>query len=360
MPVDILFNTAPELHLITATELIRSSKDQSSDEERLKALKFLRYQAAAHQDIEAKTKLCTIYAAQDDAVQNVTPDEREVEMWSQSVFDKQLSEALASCAEYLVSNDTHPITTSTIDLILSGASSSSKENTHVNYLAGLLLIKGIGVSRDLEKGKALLELAAEAGCGEAAYELGRVCGDRYSFSLDDPPKSLHWYERAVALGETKAYVDLAYLSFNGQGEEGTDGRGTTTLSSSAALEYAKRGAEETKDRFCQYILGHLASTPEEAITWLTESAQQDFALAIEELASIYMKKQDYQEAMKWSTKGSDIPFCQTALGDMFRNGWGVARDYQRAFQYYQTAASQPEAPNHYAQYMLGEMQVPER
>lgn len=344
MTVETLFNTAPELHLISATEVIHSTAQQSSREQRLQALQFLRYQATAHGDIEAKTKLCTIYSQSSHAM---AANEREADMWAQSVFDKQLSDALTSCAEYLAHHE--PLSDNTVDVILQGSSHGG--GTQVAYLAGLLLTRGIGVDRDRTRGMALLEQAAEEQ-GEAAYELGRLYGDRYTDSLNDISKSIAWYERAVALGQTKAYVDLAYGYYNHNNDNDKE-------RIAAATRYATLGAEQSNDRFCQYILGHLAAVEEDntdkAIEWLTQSAQQDFAVAIEELASIYMKKQAYKDALHWCTKGSDIPFCQTALGDMYRNGWGVDRDYQKAFQYYQTAASQPEAPNHYAQHMLGEM-----
>ncbi|KAI9485023.1 hypothetical protein BDB00DRAFT_878128 [Zychaea mexicana] len=343
-----LFNGAPELHLTTATELIQSPSGKNDRDDVLKALNFLRYEAIAHRDIEAKTKLCTIYSAKDSLNRHIQADEREAEMWSRSVFDKQLSDALYSCANYFTDQTTRT-STSTIDLILEGAKQLS--SGHVSYLAGLLLTKAIGVERDLNQGVALLQHASEQGLAEASYELGRVYGDRYSYSLHDTAKSMELYQRAVQLGDDRAYVDLAYAYY------------VDSNNLEKAFEYASEGAKLTNDRYCQYILGHLylgRNQGNEAIQWLAASAQQDFALAIEELAAAYFKgqagiKTNYDEVLRWCTKGSDIPYCQTALGDLFRNGWGVDRDYQRAFQYYQTAASQPEAPNLYAQHMLGEM-----
>ncbi|KAI7901446.1 uncharacterized protein BX663DRAFT_531864 [Cokeromyces recurvatus] len=68
-------------------------------------------------------------------------------------------------------------------------------------------------------------------------------------------------------------------------------------------------------------------------------------------------KQDYEKAYQCciSPSALHIPFCQARLGDMYRNGWGVARDFQKAFEYYQNAASQSNSPYPYAQHMLGEM-----
>jgi TPR repeat protein len=71
-------------------------------------------------------------------------------------------------------------------------------------------------------------------------------------------------------------------------------------------------------------------------------------------------KQDYEQAHFWCIKGDDLwpsglGYCQTCLGDMYREGLGVPRDILRSFEYYQKAASQQDAPQNYARYMLGEM-----
>ena len=351
----LLFNGVPELHLTTATEVIQSSSnDKNHNDDVLKALNYLRYEAIANRDIEAKTKLCTIYSAKEGFNSHVQPDEREAEMWSRSVFDKQLSDALYSCTTYFEEQKQETTTstsTSTIDLILEEA--KKEKNIHISYLAGLLLTKPIGMTtRDLDQGIQLLQHASNEKLREASYELGRIYGDRYSYSLHNTNESIKYYQRAVEQGEHRAYVDLAYAYY------------VDYNNLDKAFEYAVQGATLTQDRYCQYILGHLYLNKNqgiEAIEWLTASAQQDFALAIEELTAAYFKGQaagiqvNYDQVLHWSTKGSDIPYCQTALGDLYRNGWGVDRDYQKAFQYYQTAMSQPEAPNLYATHMLGEM-----
>ncbi|KAG0168711.1 hypothetical protein DFQ28_006264 [Apophysomyces sp. BC1034] len=344
-----LFDGTSELRLINATELIRKSTEDDSALA-LKALTFLRLRAT-QQDTEAKTKLSTIYA--EGSSPFIQKDQREADLWSRSVFDKQLSCALYACSADLADNADG---FSTMDLILEGAKA---RRPHLCYLVGLLLSKGIGLEQDIEEGIRYLQQAAEDGQADAAYELGRVYSDRYSYSKNNMAQSLLWYEKALEHGDTRALVDLAYGFYEGSPEVQKD--------DARAFRYAEMGAK-ANDKYCQYILGNLylkgRGTPEnaqEAIKWLATSVEQGFTLAIEDIATVYLRgsgnvEKNFERAYEWCKRGeSNITFCQTALGDIYRNGWSVQRNYQKAFEYYQTAASQPDAPHHYAQHMLGEM-----
>ncbi|KAF7721739.1 hypothetical protein EC973_004177 [Apophysomyces ossiformis] len=351
-----LLESASELRLVNATELIRKSTEDDASAA-LEALTFLRLRAT-QQDTEAKTKLSTIYA--EGSSPFIQKDQREADLWSRSVFDKQLASALAACSSDLEDVPHHDDTMhrfSTIDLILKGAAETRRP--HLCYLVGLLFSKGIGLEQDIDTGLRYLQQAAEEGHAEAAYELGRLYSDRYKYSKNNMAQSLYWYEKALAQGDQRALVDLAYGFYEGSAEVPKD--------DARAFNYASMGAQ-ARDKYCQYILGCLylkgRGTPEnaqEAIRWLAASVEQGFTLAIEDIATIYLRgsgnvKKDYAKALEWCTKGEqNITFCQSALGDMYRNGWGVERHYQKAFQYYQTAASQPDAPHPYAQHMLGEM-----
>ncbi|KAI9006659.1 hypothetical protein CLU79DRAFT_779603 [Phycomyces nitens] len=350
-----LFDHPSQLRLVNAAEQIRLS---TNAEMTLSALTFLRLKAM-QQDTEAKTKLSTIYAeGQKDVIEK---DQDEADMWSRSVFDKQLNQALALSTDDLITIGKQQPTNlalSTIGLIMTGAEQGVPT---LCYLAGLMLTKGIGHTPDIDQGLAFLERAGEQKQPDAAYELGRFYSDRYHYSRPDLKQSLYWYQRAFENGDTRALVDLAY-GFS-EGDLGHD----VPRDDDRAFRYAEQGAK-TDDKYCQYILGHLylkgrgvAQDSEKAVYWLSASADQGFAVALEEISAIYLKghgdvPKDYRLAHEWCLKGvSTTAYCQTSLGDIYRNGWGVQRDYQKAFQYYQTAAIQPDSPHHYAQHMLGEM-----
>ncbi|CAO3592011.1 unnamed protein product [Absidia cylindrospora] len=145
---------APELQLMNATDLLRSGQPDKTLT--LKALQFLRFKAMHKEDREAKMKLSILYS--DGLEQYIRQDQREATMWARSVYDKQLSGALAACACFLVdetiinNNNSEngggggidPF--STLELIFEG-SSEGKKAAPLSYLAGLLWIRVLGNKR---------------------------------------------------------------------------------------------------------------------------------------------------------------------------------------------------------------------
>ncbi|CAO3637738.1 unnamed protein product [Cunninghamella echinulata] len=268
------------------------------------------------------------------------------------------------------------------------------DTTPLFYLAGLLWMKGVGVEQDIQKSvSCFIEATINGNHKESAYELGRIYSDRYPHSLNQPQQSLIWFKKALEWGDQRALVDLAYGYFEGDDDQEeynnnnsnnnncenilerdqhqhqqykNNNKNNRVKKDELAFQYAQQGAL-AKDKYCQYILGYLylkgrgtVENAYEATEWLEQSAYQGFAEAIEELATIYLRghgnvAKNYEKAYSICMLGADhIAFCQATLGDLYRNAWGVDRDYQKAFQYYQKAASHHE-PYPYAQHMMGEM-----
>lgn len=360
-----LFESIPdELKLIHCINVFQTSSDAA---ENLEAMRYIRFKAC-HHDTEAKTKLSILFGKAEDEEEKednkdyplIKRDRAESELWARSVFDKQLSQALEKCA--VIFDETDDLsTTNFIDAMTRNMNRDGQEPL-LCYLAGLMHTKGVGFDQDLKKGIACLKFAATEGrIAEAGCELGRIYGDRYKYSLNEPAESIHWFHRAFECGSTQAVVDLAYGFFEGSEQVPKD--------DVRALRYAKDGAL-LNDKYCQYIVGHIylkgrggvEANAQEAVKYLNASASQGFAVALEEETSVYMYghgnvKQDYKKAYQCCMKSiaANIPFCQARLGDMYRNAWGVTQDFHKAFEYYQNAASQTDAPYPYAQHMLGEM-----
>ncbi|KAI9360197.1 hypothetical protein BD770DRAFT_385064 [Pilaira anomala] len=342
-----------ELRLIHCVDVLKSAILLSDS---LEALNYLRSKAC-HLDTEAKTKLSIIY--NEEGYAHIVQDLVESSIWSRSVFDKQLSSALKACAPIFATTD--DLSTANFINVMTANMNRDGQEPALCYLAGLLYSKGIGFEQNLKRGIALLKFAATEGkIAEAGCELGRIYGDRYKYSLNEASESIHWFHRAFECGSTQAVVDLAYGFFEGSVQVPKD--------DIRALRYAKDGAL-LNDKYCQYIVGHLylkgkgvELDAQEAIKYLSASANQGFAVALEEETSVYMYgqgnvKQDYKKAYQCCIQSIavNIPFCQARLGDMYRNAWGVGQDYHKAFEYYQNAASQSDTPYPYAQHMLGEM-----
>ncbi|CEI88998.1 hypothetical protein RMCBS344292_03373 [Rhizopus microsporus] len=345
----LLENMPDELKLIQCIDIIQTTNDLNTC---LQALNYLRGKATKHQDTEAKTKLSLLYT---EDHKYITKDSVEVIIWSRSVFDKQLSQALhQSSSAFTASRHT-----SGVQVIHEG----TENDPNLCYLAGLLFTKGIGFEQNLERGIALLKYAATNGkLGEAACELGRIYGDRYRYSYHQLADSVYWFERGFECGSNQAIVDLAYSFFEGSQDVPRD--------DARAFRYAKDGAL-SNDKYCQYIVGHMylkgrgvKEDAAEAMKWLDASAKQGFTVALEEQVAVYMHgagnvPKDYKKAYQCCTQSiaANIPYCQVCLGDMYRNGWGVEQDFHKAFEYYQNAAStqQSDIPYSHAQHMIGEM-----
>ncbi|KAJ8656689.1 hypothetical protein O0I10_007536 [Lichtheimia ornata] len=361
---------SPELHMLTAIQLITTTPllhpaFEKHDRITLKrqAIKYLRYEAAKG-NIEAKAKLITIFLDED------SPHQSEAEIWTRSIFDRRLSLALAACRQDMCEDGLEkPLLDTIFEL-------ADADTAQACFLAGLVLIDGIGVDHDVKQGVAYLRKAVNAGHSNARVELAAILSDIIKYpSIYDLQQSVTLYQTAVesttqprrlSAANIRAFTNLARLYYEG-GEK-------IPRDLDMAYKYARRVAEATGEQYCQYIVGDVLLTGnnqyvQEAIFWLTQSATQGFPLAIESLSRIYFFgiekeiKQDYEQAHEWCIRGDEIwpsglSFCQTCLGDMYRSGLGVPKDLLRSFEYYQKAASQRDVPQNYANYarfMLGEM-----
>ncbi|CAO3594309.1 unnamed protein product [Absidia cylindrospora] len=259
------------------------------------------------------------------------------------------------------------------------------------YLAGLLRLKGIGLQKDLQQAVEYFKKASELDHDGANYQLATIMEDHYNYpDFYDMEKSVALYEKMVAgkkkkktgsnsnsgstiapmnqglvtlsASDAKALTKLARVYYEGdhQGE---------SKNMEKAYHYARKVAESKGEKYCQFMVGDILlqqNDTQQSLFWLAQSGQQGFPLAIEALARVYFEgvppnvKQDYELAHEWCLKGDDIwpsglGYCQSRLGDMYRQGLGVPKDQMKSFEYYQKAASQQDSPQNYARYMLGEM-----
>ncbi|CEP16877.1 hypothetical protein [Parasitella parasitica] len=393
----LFLRTASELHLLTAVELINnvSTNNETNDAESIElakqALKYLRIKAAKG-DIEAKIKLSTILDRKD--LQVIQRDTKEATLWARSVFDRRLSASLAPCVSELITlteqdndnegndnNNNHTL----IERLIQRADhiQAEQDDTQLKkkrklmkamcYLVGILFLDGTGLEQDIPRGISYLAKASETGHEGAGIELAKILSDPYKYPKQyNIVKSLEIYEavaeRKNGGADARALTDLARVYY--------EGSETTPRDVEKAYKYARRIAESIGEQYCQFIVGDVLLHPpknssmkqdiQQAVFWLTQSSEQGFPLAIETLSRVYFEgsvkgiKKDYQQAHQWCLMGDDIwpsglGYCQTCLGDMYRQGLGVPKDLIKSFEYYQKAASQQDAPQNYARYMLGEM-----
>lgn len=335
-------------------------------------------------DVEAKIKLSTILDRKDSCIKK---DKEEATLWARSVFDRRLSTALAPCvAELMALSDNDSL----LEQLIHRTDALEQQNEvqsndkvmkkkkklqrSMCYLVGILFIDGTGIDQDISRGIQYLTRASNLSHEGAGIELAKILSDPYKYPTQyDMAKSLELYESVAerktgAISDSRALTDLARVYY--------EGSETIPRNIEKAYKYARRVAETIGEQYCQFIVGDvllnsssnasLKQDVQQAVFWLTQSGEQGFPLAIETLSKIYFEgkvkgmKTDYEQARQWCLMGDDIwpsglGYCQTCLGDMYRQGLGVPKDLFRSFEYYQKAASQQDAPQNYARYMLGEM-----
>lgn len=338
--------------------------------------------------MEAKIKLSTILDRRDLGTEAIKRDSQEATLWARSVFDRRLSAALAPCvSELIILTESESEGDGLLEKIIKRASETvmsedkkqKKILKHMSYLVGILFIDGTGVDQDIARGITYLTKSSEIGHEGAGVELAKILGDPFKYPKQyNIEKSLEIYEsvaeqqqvqlrRNGSSADSRALIDLARVYY--------EGSETIPRNIEKAYKYARRIAESIGEQYCQFIVGdvllnsqnsNIKQDIQQAIFWLTQSGEQGFPLAIETLSKIYFEgkvkgiKKDYEQARNWCLLGDDIwpsglGYCQTCLGDMYRQGLGVPKDLIRSFEYYQKAASQQDAPQNYARYMLGEM-----
>ncbi|MDO6966763.1 caspase family protein [Rhizobium alvei] len=114
------------------------------------------------------------------------------------------------------------------------------------------------------------------------------------------------YNKAVELGNAYAYVNLAWLKINGNGEARDEAKGVAMLEKAARAGNAY--AQASLATVYRNGNGAVDADEEKAIEWFTKAADQEYAEA------------------------------QAALGWSYREGVGVERDYEKSFVYYMKAA----------------------
>ncbi|KAI9268692.1 hypothetical protein BY458DRAFT_511178 [Sporodiniella umbellata] len=368
-----LFSGLPaELYLLTAVQFINEATNENEDSQKMakQALRYLRIKAAKG-DVEAKIKLSTTLEKQPD----------EANLWARSIFDRKLSSAIGHCASYLISvTEEEGIDGSLLERIIQKTEEEFAEDDkkgkkaarNLCYLVGILFVESMGVKQDVPRGLEYLTKASEMKHEVAGLELAKILSDPFKYPNQyNMEKSLALYEGAIDQRRNqhndRALIDLARVYY--------EGSETVPRDIEKSYKYAHRVAEKVGEQYCQFIVGDVLLNSQtqpvkgdvrKAVFWLTQSAEQGFPLAIETLSKIFFEgkvrgiKQDYEKAYFWCLKGDDLwpsglGYCQTCLGDIYREGLGVPKDIIRSFEYYQKAATQQDAPQNYARYMLGEM-----
>ena len=187
--------------------------------------------------------------------------------------------------------------------------------------AGKIYVNGGGnVTKDLDKAYDFFKEAADAGYGVAAYQIGLLYnnngyqGKGKEADTENPNYDMarQWYDKATEYGCVDAYANIGLLY--GTGKVSPEGN---QKAEDIAMEWYQRGAD-LGSATCIYNMGAVCEGLKEY-----------------EKAFSYFEKAAYLEYLS----------AQKALGVYYENGWGVAKDDQKALEWYLKAA---EGNNTYA------------
>ena len=235
------------------------------------------------------------------------------------------------------------------------------------FILGTYFSQGMGVSKDIQKGKLLLQQAADAGFSYANLNLAVMNQQSGEVFLPQLDKALTMGNSTAGLLLADYYLSLGnddkqlkqardiYQHFAEKGDKDGElklgfmldqGLGGEQDVIDAAKWYAK--AAEQGQPIAQYLLGHLnqlgmlSKQPDyvEAKKWYT-SAQSNYAPAAVALGFIYdTVDDDYQHAIDGYQHAVDQhdPVGQFNLGLIYEKGKGRPVDSEKAKELYQEAA----------------------
>ncbi len=215
------------------------------------------------------------------------------------------------------------------------------ENPTELYELGVKYMNGDGVEQSFEKAAELYEKAAILGLAEAQKELA-VC---YHCGYGIPPSSetaAYWYQKAADQGHIDATSALASCYQFGDGVK-EDAKKAAELYEKAAVAGHSDAQRLLGD--C-YLHGNgVAQDYYEAVKWYSKAIASGSKHAIYDLGLCYFDYYDYELAacdmdrafecfsLSAETDGYPPAFCM--LGVCYENGYGTAKDLEKAKEMYQ-------------------------
>ena len=243
----------------------------------------------------------------------------------------------------------------------------AKPNAVTAYILGTYYSQGTGVSKDLVKGTALLQQAAEANFSQAAYNLAvlkQQAGEPFlsqlekSFALGNSSAGLliaDFYVSSESKDSNKQEARDIYQSLADKGDKDAQlklgfmfDKGLGGAEDFVQAEKWYGLAAEQGQVLAQYMLGHMyqlglvGSGPdyELAKKWYSQ-AQSTYSPASVALGFIYdTVDDDYKDALANYQRASVThdPMGLYDLGLIYENGKGQATDFVKAGDLYQEAA----------------------
>ena len=181
-----------------------------------------------------------------------------------------------------------------------------KENAESEYLSGWKLCHGEGVKRNNKEAMGCYERAARQGHTEAMNELGLMYENCWGV-LQNDIEAVKWYQKAAERDNANALFNLGRMLESGRGMLDR----SYTKAANCYRKAAGLGNVEAQNQLgWLYHIGlGVTKNVEEAIKWMTASANQGLVLAMNNLGWIYRHgigiPKNRQEAVKWFKKAAE-------------------------------------------------------
>ncbi len=230
---------------------------------------------------------------------------------------------------------------------------SADGNISATFNLGILLSKGLGGDKDLERATNLFRRAADAGLAAAQHNMALAYYQGIGVTKNADRAKI-WWERAAHQDHAQAQFNLGALLWNGDGVPKHPSNGLKWFRKSS-----KNGNLQARvflDQIFEKM--SLEISPAEGADDSTNLATKQIAASTEltnALAAAHAayKDKNYKVAYKnWSYAASNGHFgAQYQLARLHQAGLGTDEDNQRAFELFKTSA---EAGQAQSQYQLGQ------
>ncbi|MBL0941383.1 MAG: SEL1-like repeat protein [Alphaproteobacteria bacterium] len=207
---------------------------------------------------------------------------------------------------------------------------------HAQYNLGRMYVNRKGIpAEEIERADeiavAWYRKAAEQGYVHAQYKLGWMYDNRIGIPAEEIERAdelaVAWYRKAAEQGYAVAQVNLGFMYFHGQG---------VNQDYTEASEWFNK-AKDQNQPLAFYLLGYMHHKGL-GIAFNPDQSQEYF----QKNYKLFTETEEHQRS-----------YAQATLGNMFRYGYGVEQNFQKAIEWYQKAVDQNNY--YYANAMLGRM-----
>ena len=205
-------------------------------------------------------------------------------------------------------------------------------------MAGVMLIRGEGVEKNIRDGIDLLSKAADQDDIYSCTVLAEIYSGHYGNNLVeiDQIKEIKYLEKGARLNDPKCMQRLAYFLSDGVEGVPADQERSLNLNLKAAelgnIEAAyNAGLALSKGRGTEV-------NPQEAMRWFKIAAVSGSAIAQHNLAALYMNSHDSKDTLEahyWYLKSAEQGsyLSQKNLGRMYELGEGIDKDLVKALSW---------------------------